>query len=128
MFSLAQSVHDLIDFVFPDDILLQPDLCSARAILAQTNHQIEYYNTLILDRILGEKCIYFAADSLKETDDARLPTPTPVLDYVAQHTLPGLPPHCLEIKTGCVFRLMRNFSLKNGLVKNARVLICALGD
>ena len=41
---------------------------------------------------------------------------------------PGVPDHDLRLKQGSVCLLMRNISVKTGLVKNARVLIKQLRD
>jgi hypothetical protein len=58
--------EELIDFVYPAEILLSPHDCLSRAILAPTNKQINVYNVTILDRIDGLQRSYIAADSLKE--------------------------------------------------------------
>lgn len=39
---------------------------------------------------------------------------------------PGVPPHQLELKVGCVCSLMRNLSIDKALVKNSRVVIKVL--
>jgi hypothetical protein len=36
---------------------------------------------------------------------------------------PGVPPHHLRLKEGCICTLMRNLSVHKGLVKNARVIV-----
>jgi hypothetical protein len=61
-------------------------------------------------------------------DHNNLPNPTDILDYVAKTTPKGMPPHALTIKVNGVYRLLRNFSVEHGLVKNTRVLIIALGN
>jgi hypothetical protein len=66
-------------------------------------------------------------DSLKEVDDIGLTAPDSTLDYVAKHTPAGLPPHSLLIKVNGVFRLLRNFSVDRGLVKNVRVVVTHTG-
>jgi len=35
----------------------------------------------------------------------------------------GVPPHLLHLKIGCICSLMRNISVRKGLVKNARVVV-----
>jgi hypothetical protein len=98
-----------------------------RAILAPTNQQVDAFNKIILNAVPGTSRTYLAADSLKEVEEAGLTPPDSVLDYVAKHTPPGMPPHSLTIKTNGVFRLLRNFSLDLGLVKNVRVVIIDVG-
>jgi hypothetical protein len=44
-------------------------------------------------------------------------------DFLAMLQHPGVPSHEIKPKKGCVCLLMRNLSVKNGLVKNCRVLI-----
>jgi hypothetical protein len=75
----------------------------------------------------GNKRTYLAADSRKEVEDLGLDTPDSILDYVAKNTPPGLPPHSLTIKTNGIFRLLRNFSVDRGLVKNIRVVVVHVG-
>ena len=124
----AQTPETLIDFVYPPDILPDPQACLQRAILAPTHIQVDAYNKNILQRIHGDTRTYLSADTLKEADDVGLEQPDAILDYVARHTPPGFPHHTLEIKTNAVFRLLRNFSIDLGLVKNIRVVIVHTGS
>jgi hypothetical protein len=71
---------------------------------------------------------YFAADSFKEADECGVSSQAAALHYVGRHTPPGLPPHCLTIKTNGVFRLLRNFSVDHQLVKNVRVVVTDVGQ
>lgn len=127
LLSNVHSGEDLIDFVYPPNILASPESCLRRSILAPTNAQVDAYNEIIIDRIPGSQRTYLAADSLKEVDDAGIESPNGVLDYVARQTPPGLPPHSLTIKVNAVYRLMRNLSIDRGLVKNVRVVVVSTG-
>ena len=127
---MLQSVYssdELVDFVYPGPVLDDPVSCLKRAILAPTNKQVDSFNKTILDAIPSTAKTYLAADSLKEVDEAGLTPPDSALDYVAKHTPPGMPPHSLAIKCNAVFRLLRNFSLDLGLVKNVRVVMIDVG-
>jgi hypothetical protein len=129
---IAQQRTDLINFVFPDSVILDPMLCMKRAILAVTNAQIDLYNADILHRLTGASRLYMAADSLDETDTDYNANTSPipyasVLDYVARHPPIGVPPSALYVKVGGLYRIMRNFSIDRGLVKNARVLVTDVG-
>ena len=64
---------------------------------------------------------YFSADIVKEDHDAHEAELTP--DYLAVLTHNGVPPHHLRLKKGSVCCLLRNLSVRNGLVKNARVVV-----
>jgi hypothetical protein len=58
---------------------------------------------------------------VKEDGDSGEQDLTP--DYLAVLTHNGVPPHVLRLKRGCVCSVMRNLSVRNGLVKNARVVV-----
>jgi hypothetical protein len=127
---VLKSVTDseqLINFVYPPEVLTNSTACLKRAILAPTHMQVDGYNNTILGRVEGSERTYNAADTLKEVDDVGLVPPDSVLDYVAKHTPPGLPHYKLTIKTGGVFRLLRNMSIDRGLVKNVRVVVVGVG-
>ena len=123
----ASTEKEVIDFVYPPAVLDDPQACLNRAILAPTNRQIDVYNAMVLDRVVGDEKIYMATDSLKEADDCNLRSPNAILDYVRHHPPPGIPHHATIIKTNGVYRLLRNFSVDRGLVKNARVRVVDVG-
>jgi ATP-dependent DNA helicase PIF1 len=125
---VIHSHEHFIRFVYPDDVINQPQLCQSRAILAPTNKQVNDYNAAALSQIIGEQKTYFATDTLKESDDIGLSTPCVILDYLATKDLPGLPPQRLEIKKHGIYRLLRNLSVDQGLVKNSRVVIKDFGN
>jgi hypothetical protein len=50
-----------------------------------------------------------------------------VLDYVGRRPPTGIPPAILQLKVGRLYRLMRNFSIDRGLVKNVRLLVTDVG-
>ena len=134
------NVHEVVSFVYNQQILSDPVTCLQRCILAPTNAQVDSYNSMVLDLLSSTSRQYHAADSLEEyTDvteatnldsngDSPLPNPDAVLDYV-QHRRPnGMPDYTLTIKVGGVYRLLRNLSIDLGLVKNARVAIVGTGS
>ena len=129
---LLSTVDDVINFVYPLHVLPHPELCVARNILAPTNAQIDEFNDIILSRVDGESQEYFASDHIQEseaaTQNGHTLDATSILDYATRHTFPGIPPYRVTVKTNGVYRLLRNFSIDEGLVKNARVRIIALGQ
>jgi hypothetical protein len=127
MLSQTYSEKDLTDFVYPPEVLSNPLACLSRAILAPTNLQVDAYNETMLRSVDGAARVYLAADSLKEVDELGLTAPDSILDYVAKHTPPELPPHSLTIKVNGVFRILRNLSVDRGLVKNVRVVVTHAG-
>jgi hypothetical protein len=127
MLTVTNSAEELINFAFPADILLRPEACLRCSILAPTNWQINYYNELVLNRLMGNKKTFYAADTLKEADESGLISPDSALDYVAHQTPPGLPDHELKIKTNAVYCLLCNFSVDQQLVKNVCVIVTEVG-
>jgi len=124
--------EELINFVFPEQVLHDPVQCLTRSILAPTNEQIDFYNGEILARLPGIGRLYLAADSIKECpegdENSNIIAPASLLDYVTRHRPIGIPPGNLLVKVGGVYRIMRNFSVDRGLVKNARVVITDVGQ
>ena len=130
----AQSRSELTYFIFPDDVISNLALCLKRNILAPRNSQVDAYNLAILTRLPGTMTFFSATDSLEEhknvlaeSENEILPTPDAILDYVSKVRPNGMPDHTLRIKLGGVYRLLRNFSVDHGLVKNTRVTITGIG-
>ncbi len=126
---LLDHVHDsrqLIDFVYPQSVIEQPDACLCRAILAPTNVQIDRYNDCIINAVPGPLHTYYAADSLKEATEAGLEPSSGILDYATRQCPPGMPPYMLPIKINMVYCLVQNLSLDRGLTKNTHVIVVAL--
>jgi len=130
----AKSRVDLIQFIFPQNAIGNPALCLRCCILAPTNSQVDTYNLVILNLLPSDSRHFCAADSLEEHVDASdnlensaLPTPDAVLDYVSKVQPNGMPDHTLLIKLGGVYRLLQNFSVNRGLVKNTQVVVTSIG-
>jgi hypothetical protein len=130
----AQSRLELTEFIFPDYVIRDPTLCLQRCILTPTNAQVDAYNSIVLDKLPGTPTFFCAADSLEEhanvlgdSKNDLLPTPDAILDYVSKVRQKGMPDHTLRIKLGGVYRLLRNFSVDQGLVKNTRVVVTGIG-
>ena len=51
---------------------------------------------------------------------------TEMLDFLTLASQPGVPPHALRMKVGCLCSIMRNLSINNSLVKNVRVTVTKL--
>lgn len=128
MLDIVTDPEDLMAFVYPPEVLRDSVKCLKRSILCPTNIQVDFYNDTLLKRVEGVERTYHAADSLKEVDEAGLVTPDSALDYVARHPPPGFPHNKLIVKTGGVYRLMRNMSIDRGLVKNVRVVVVGVGN
>ena len=124
----VEKATEVVDFVFPPAVLTNPLQCSKRAILAPTHAQVDQYNDMIISSMTGPVRTYLAADNLKEASTCDIECPQAVLDYVARQTPYGLPHHTVRVKEQGVYRLLRNFSIELGLVKNSRVIVDSLGE
>ncbi|XP_046397701.1 ATP-dependent DNA helicase PIF2-like [Ischnura elegans] len=95
--SFTASLQELIDFVYPADVLSNPALCCNRAILSGTNHNISEINRFVLDMIPGEIVRLCSADSTPPCAGAVDNTliHTDVLNAISHS---GVPDHILELK------------------------------
>ena len=136
----TSDIEDVISFVYDQDIVHDPVACLRRCILAPTNAQVSLYNTAVLNLLPSPSRQYHAADSLEEYTEVMsetnadsninspLPNPDNILDYVRYQRPKGMPDYSLTVKVGGVYRLLHNFSIDLGLVKNTRVVVVGLGS
>jgi hypothetical protein len=134
------NVDDIINFVYGRNIINDPTACLRRCILAPTNAQVDLYNAEVLNLLHSTSRQYHAADSLEEhtevaettnfglDSNSPLPNPDAVLDYVRYRRPNGMPDYSITAKVGGVYRLLRNFSVDMGLVKNVRVVMTGMGS
>jgi ATP-dependent DNA helicase PIF1 len=132
MIQIVNTESALIDFVWPAECIENPSRGLTRCILAVTNRQVIRFNGTVLNRLSGEDKIYYAYDSIQEADDSLEGqyldgAESGFLDFYAARNIPGIPQFALSLKVGALCRIMRNLSIKNGLVKNMRVVITNLG-
>jgi PIF1-like helicase len=70
---------------------------------------------------------YHSHDTIKEQDEADFHLPVGAEDdLLATMQEPGVPPTTLSLKMGCITNIMRNMSIEDSLVKNARVQVVSL--
>jgi hypothetical protein len=62
----TRSVHELIDFIFPPDIVSDPAVCISRAILSPYNAFVDEFNESILNNVPGISHCYLSKDSIEE--------------------------------------------------------------
>jgi hypothetical protein len=127
-FPHTTSVHDIIDFVFPPEILQQPEQCIQRAILSPFNAFVDEFNSTILDSVSGQSHVYLSSDTVEGDEDVTAGAQSVLSDPEFLNSLqePGIPPHELQLKVGAICRFTRNFDPSRGLTKNTRVIIRAL--
>jgi hypothetical protein len=71
---------------------------------------------------------YYSADIVKENDEIVLDHPHASPDFLSLINHNGVPSHELQLKEGCICSMMRNMSIRKGLVKNARLIVEHLHD
>jgi PIF1-like helicase len=114
--------EDSLSWLYPDEILLRPDLCIKRSFLSVLNAWVDEINDLMLDRLPGEEKVYWSYDTVKEGNVPNLHGDV-LADYLGMLYEPGIPSHKLRLKVGAICTITWNLSIENGLVKNARVII-----
>jgi PIF1-like helicase len=118
--AILETVFDLadaVDFLYPANTLRDPSTCIKHAFLSPKNDSVDEFNLQILERVAGDEFCYYSADSVKE-DETDVEN-----DYLYSLTHNGIPPHVLRLKKGTICAVMRNLSVREGLVKNARVIV-----
>jgi hypothetical protein len=121
-FKHTQHVGDVIDAVFPREVVADPEACIRRAILSPFNDFVDELN----QELLAQAQHYYSTDSIEDEDGqpvnvAENPLATP--DFLNAQTEPGTPPHDLNFKIGAIVRFVRNFSQKKGVTKNTRGIV-----
>jgi hypothetical protein len=127
-----------LTFLFPPDILADPLASLKRAFLTPKNVNVDEFNNIVLDTLPGDERlsfplhgsnilltsisdIFYSADTVKEDTEREHDEATP--DYLSLQTHNGISGHLLRLKRGCVCTIMRNLSVRNSLVKNARIVV-----
>lgn len=98
-------------------------------ILAPTNLSVEAINQRVLELFRPEEQArtYLSADSLSpdESEENQLNVTVEFLNSVS---VPGLPPHRMNLKIGAVVILLRNLNTKKGLCNGTRLRVEAMHD
>lgn len=123
-FKCVFTIKELIDFVYPDNVLNDFYNVSKRAILSGTNRNIDQINELILkERIKGDEHILYSADTMvidKESNPDDQHVSTEILNSYKET---GIPNHKIKIKIGALCILIRNLNFSEGLVNGTKVVI-----
>ena len=72
----------------------------------------------------GESITYLSMDSVNcdNNEEAQIYP----MEFLNSLTPLGMPPHCLNLKVGCIVMLLRNIALKKGLCNGTRLEITYL--
>ena len=103
------------------------DYLQERAILCGTNHSVNLWNDLMLNRLTTESRYYLSADSLV-VDEANPSFNSNLYPPEFLHSLEcnGVPPHNLRLNVGAPVLLIRNLDTSRGLCNGTRLMILSL--
>lgn len=137
----TDSLTDAANFLFPPETLFQFEECSKRAFLSILNENVDEFNEIILEKLIQQLedpsleindnvddmvRTYESVDLIKEDDATLAPPPQEMVEFINMQYEGGVPRHELRLAKFSLCRIMRNFSVKNGLVKNARCIVTKL--
>ncbi|XP_065658951.1 ATP-dependent DNA helicase pif1-like [Hydra vulgaris] len=111
-------------FALTENMRVQDGECKMEGCIEIPNQCIIRENeSIIIEKIFGDadQNDYSKRVILTQTNVDSLSINEEVLEC-----LPGMPPHCLKLKIGCLIMLLRNLDLKAGLCNGTRMKVCAL--
>ncbi|KAH9395997.1 hypothetical protein TYRP_020077, partial [Tyrophagus putrescentiae] len=121
-----EDIPRFVDEIYNGNTLLNPrqdqmfanDL-SKSAILAATNEQVAMLNSVILNRMTSFSKVFYSTDSVVvERPENQHDVP---IEHFHEANPPGIPPHELHLKEGCIVMLCRNWSVEDGLTNGTRL-------
>ena len=112
--SLANHVYNSLD-----ECIHPASYFNERAILAVHNDIINNLNTQLFQHIPGETIELFSTDTVIDDTDAT-ECSIKILNKISD---PGLPPHKLTLKVGCLVMLLWNLAPRRGLCNGTRLLV-----
>lgn len=123
----SHNVNELIEYIYGnEDELneLNSEELASRAILAPINVSVRELNEKILDKIHGRERTYLSVDTELDLNDD-------VVDDLSSEVLggiqpPGMPPHKLRLRIGCVVMCVRN--LKDGVKNGTKMRVTNFGN
>ena len=94
------------------DIIEIPDLCVVRESIVyelfaqkKINEDCLFINEQVLKMLPGESITYLSADSVNcDNNEEAQNYP---MEFLNSLTPSGMPPHCLNLKVGCIVMLLR---------------------
>ena len=113
----SQKLKSLTDFtgIF-SGINIGLNEIDGKAILCQTNAEVNEVNKIVLDILEGDVHAYLSNDSLIDDGNSHQ-YPVEFLNSIA---LPSMPPHCLQIKKKAIIMLLVNLDQRNGHCNGTR--------
>jgi len=119
--------------IFPSEVLQNSRESSLRAIVTCRNDRVDLLNSMILEKKYGKMYYKFSTDELID-DSIKLSKSHPhvaasfkSIAFLHKSTAPGVPPHKLELKIGCICFATRNISYDEGILNNAVLEVVDIG-
>jgi len=123
----VNNMGDAAKPLYLDDSTVTSLDAAKRSFLSPLNSRVDEFNQLMLEKVPGVSSTYLSQDTIKELNNSSYYLPNgSEADLLADPREPGIPPHDLSLKVGCIATIMRNISLEKGLVKNTRVQVVSL--
>jgi len=125
---ITNNIKEVVDFVFSEEVLKDPDQCAGSAVLSPTNAQVDQLNRDTLKKLPGKSKTYEAIDEVVDYDLLDCHAGEANLENIATKTPTGFPHHKLELKVGSIVILIRNISIPDGLCNGTRLIVEQLDD
>ncbi|CAM9593390.1 unnamed protein product, partial [Ectocarpus fasciculatus] len=97
----------LIDFVYPDILTAQPRDFADRGILSPTNASTDEINDHILGLLPNQVHNLCSSNTIIQSNPTDMEEVSSV-EFLQSVDVPGVPPHQLNLKVGCVVMFVRN--------------------
>jgi len=110
-------VHDVFGDIKNDPACRTPEHLQKRAILTSKNTDVDGINHICIEGWPGNVFTSLSSDQTVEIDEASL-YPTEFLNSLRPQ---GMPSHCVQLKKGMPFILLRNLNAAQGLANGTRL-------
>ena len=115
----------LIDFVYPDILTAQPAEFADRGILSPTNASTDEINDHILNLLPNQLHSLKSSNTIIKSNPKDIEEVTSV-EFLEKIDVPGVPPHQLDLKVGCIVMFIRNVNFDSGIVNGRKGIVRAI--
>lgn len=115
----------LIDFVYPDILTAAPSEFADRGILSPTNASTDEINGHILHLLPNQMHSLTSANTIIKSNPNDVEEVSSV-EFLQKIDVPGVPPHKLDLKVGCIVMFIRNVNFDSGIVNGRKGIVRAI--